>query len=96
MVVFWTSLMVGCLTLVATLATTSMNHRQAARLAAESRAELRRDAARELVVEVLVTGREWVSNGELMVPALTGLRPSPTSHALVTSGVEAPVGQDDP
>jgi hypothetical protein len=27
---------------------------------------------------------------------LTGLRPSPTSHALVTSGVEAPVGQDDP
>ena len=62
--------MVGCLTLVATLATTSMNHRQAARLAAESRAELRRDAARELVVEVLVTGREWVSNGELMVPAL--------------------------
>jgi hypothetical protein len=28
--------------------------------------------------------------------ALTGLRPSPTSHAVVTSGVGAPVGQDDP
>ncbi len=27
---------------------------------------------------------------------LTGLRPSPTSHAVVTSGVGAPVGQDDP
>ena len=28
--------------------------------------------------------------------ALTGLRPSPTSRAVVTSGVGAPVGQDDP
>jgi hypothetical protein len=27
---------------------------------------------------------------------LTGLRPSPTSRAVVTSGVGAPVGQDDP
>src|SRR5664280_1959071 len=27
---------------------------------------------------------------------LTGLRPSPTSHAVVTSGVGTPVGQDDP
>ena len=27
---------------------------------------------------------------------LTGLRPSPTSHAVVTWGVGAPVGQDDP
>src|ERR1035437_213356 len=70
MVVFWTSLMVGYLPLVAARATTSMNHRQAARLAAESRSELRRDAARELIVEVLVTGREWVSNSELMIPVL--------------------------
>jgi aryl-alcohol dehydrogenase-like predicted oxidoreductase len=27
---------------------------------------------------------------------LTGLRPSPTSHAVVTSGVGGPGGQDDP
>lgn len=62
--------MTGCLTLVATLATSQVNHKHAAQLAADARTEVRRDAARELIVEVLVTGREWVGNSELMIPAL--------------------------
>ena len=38
----------------------------------------------------------WKTRGADLREYLTGLRPSPTSHAVVTLGVGAPVGQDDP
>jgi len=55
-----------------------------------------RDSAADTLRGLEGGANDYMSKPFRFDELLTGLRPSPTSHAVVTPGVGAPVGQDDP